>query len=311
MSKLDLTIVIPVFNNQDTIRELVLRIQKTVQKLNLIFEIILINDGSNDNSWDIISKITNENKIIKGLNLSRNFGQHPAILAGLEYCNSKWIIVMDADLQDKPEEIIKLYSKALEGNDLVVGIKSYRKDSFFKKIGSKLFLKLYSFLSNTKVTINIGNFGIYSQSVIESILKMGDYHRTFGLCAIWVGFKRTEVEIEHLRRENSKSTYTLSKMFDLAINTIFFNTDKLIYIFFFFGFLLSIMSFLFLIFLVFKFFYFSVPLEGWTSIMVSIFFLGGVMIFFMGIIGIYASKIFEQVKTRPVYIIQQKKLFRF
>ena len=164
----------------------------------------------------------------------------------------------------------------------------------------------YILLSNTKVTINIGNFGIYSQSVIESILKMGDYHRTFGLCAIWVGFKRTEVEIEHLRRENSKSTYTLSKMFDLAINTIFFNTDKLIYIFFFFGFLLSIMSFLFLIFLVFKFFYFSVPLEGWTSIMVSIFFLGGVMIFFMGIIGIYASKIFEQVKTRPVYIIQQK-----
>ena len=134
MSKLDLTIVIPVFNNQDTIRELVLRIQKTVQKLNLIFEIILINDGSNDNSWDIISKITNENKIIKGLNLSRNFGQHPAILAGLEYCNSKWIIVMDADLQDKPEEIIKLYSKALEGNDLVVGIKSYRKDSFLKKL---------------------------------------------------------------------------------------------------------------------------------------------------------------------------------
>lgn len=308
MKPLDISVVIPVFNNYDSLEELVTRVSSSITSLNLKYEIIFVNDGSADYSWNLISELTKKKKEIKAINLSRNFGQHPAIFAGINYHNAEWIIIMDADLQDKPEEIINLYEKAISGYDMVIAIRNNRKDNFFKKFTSKVFFKFFSFLSNNKITGDIANFGIYNKKVIESILKLNDYHKNFSIFSLWVGFKRTEIPVQHLKRKKGNSQTSFSKMIDLAVNSIFFHSDKLIYILCILGLFIFLFSFLFLGFLIFKYFFLSTPIIGWTSTVGSIFFMGGIILFFIGIIGIYISKVFDQVKSRPTYIIKEKIL---
>ncbi|HQG42823.1 MAG TPA: glycosyltransferase, partial [Spirochaetota bacterium] len=212
-------------------------------------------------------------------------------------------VVMDADLQDQPEEIVKLYNKAQEGYDIVVGKRVERKDTFIKKITSKLFFTIYSYLTDTNIDGSISNFGIYSHKVINSIKSFKEHTRSFGLFAIWVGFKRIEIAIEHSNRKKGKSSYSIKKLFTLALDSIISHSDKPLKLFLTSGFVLSFLSFLYAIFLVIQFYIFSIPVTGWTSLMVSIFFLGGIIIACMGIIGLYLNKIYDEAKNRPLYII--------
>lgn len=266
-------------------------------------EIILVNDASPDLAWTTIQSLAISDEKIRGINLSRNFGQHYAITAGLDFARGDWVVVMDCDLQDQPEDIPRLYKKALEGFDLVIGRRTLRQDSFLKKIASRAFYKVFSYLSGTSVDHRIGNFGIYARKVIRSIQFLKEQNRSFGLFALWVGFRRTEIDVEHVRRPCGKSSYTLGRMITLAMDSLIAHSNKLLRASIKLGFLLASLSIFASLWLFVRYFVWSTPIAGWTSLMVSLFFATGLIIGTIGILGLYIGKIFDEVKGRPLYII--------
>jgi dolichol-phosphate mannosyltransferase len=281
------------------------RLVSTLSQITQDFEIIMVNDASGDNAWDIITQLAQQDKRVKGINFSRNFGQHRAITAGLDYARGDWIVVMDCDLQDQPEEILKFYKKALEGYDAVIGKRTDRKDGFFKRFGSLIFYKIYNFMTDATVDKSIGNFGIYSKRIISSVGMLREQNRSFGLFALWAGYKRVEIEITHAPRESGKSSYTLFKLIDLAIDSIIAHSNKPLKLSIKIGFSLSFLSFLYSAWLVVSYIFWSTPIAGWTSLIVSIYFLAGLIIGSIGMLGLYIGKIFDEVKQRPLYIIQE------
>lgn len=300
-----ISIVTPIYGCCQSLEMLYIRLEKTLTKITDDFEIIMVNDASPDNAWQTIQKLSQEDCRVKGINLSRNFGQHRAITAGLDYAEGDWVVVMDCDLQDQPEEIIKLYSKAQEGYDVVFGRRVLRKDSFFKKLGSKLFYKVYDYFTESQVDNTIANFSIISKKVLLSLQSMREQNRMYPLFVNFVGFKRTEVDIEHAQREEGKSSYTLSKLINLATDSIVAQSNKPLKLSITFGFIISLLSLLYGIWLISKYFIFGIPVPGWTSVMVSIYFIGGLLFANMGILGLYIGKIFDETKNRPLYLVQE------
>lgn len=302
--EIEISVISPIYKCEECIEELCHRLIKSLEKITDSFEIILINDGSPYNDWEIIKKMAAADKRVKGINLSRNFGQHYAITAGLEYANGRWSVVMDCDLQDQPEEIEKLYAKAMEGYDIVVGKRAKRKDRFLKKIASKFFYAVFNYFTGAKVDNRIGNFGIYSQKVIKNILKLKEQNRSFGLFALWVGFSRVEIDVQHAKRIKGKSSYDLYKMVSLAINSVVAHSNKLLRLSIKIGFILSFCSILYALWLFLTYFLWFKPIAGWTSVMVSMYFLTGLVLGSIGIVGIYIGKIFDETKGRPLYIVE-------
>jgi len=298
------SVIIPVYKCPWTLHELYQRLNNTLSSINKNYEIIMVDDGSPLNDWEIITKLAKQDKRVKGIKLSRNFGQHYAITAGLDFTKGQWVVVMDCDLQDQPEEIIKLYNKAMEGYDIVVGRRAERKDGIVKRLSSKVFWKIYSYFTETKIDGRISNFGIYSTNVIQSIKKLREHTRSFGLFALWVGFKRIEIDIEHAKRKSGKSSYNFKKMFNLAIDSILSYSQKPLVLFINIGILISLISFIFSIFLIIQHYLLSIPVAGWTSIMVSIYFLSGVIITCVGVVGVYVGKVYNEVKNRPLYVVE-------
>jgi len=299
-----ISIVSPVYGCKICLHELYSRLKETLEKITTNFEIILVNDASPDNAWETIVELAKKDNRVKGINLSRNFGQHYAITAGLDYCQGEWIVVMDCDLQDQPEEIVKLYNKSKEGFDVVFGRRMNRKDVLFKRYISKYFYKLFDLLTENISDCTISNFGIYSKQVIQYYLKLTEKIRLFPLLIKWLGFKIGFVEIEHAKRKYGKSSYSLFKLINLALDTIISQTNKPLKLSIKFGFIMSSFSMIYLIFLVVRKFSLDIPM-GWTSIMVSIFFIGGLIFANLGFIGLYIGKIYDEVKNRPIYIIKE------
>ena len=300
-----ISIITPVYGCCKSINNLYERLNKSLSIITENFEIIMINDSSPDNAWEAIKELAEKDDRVKGINLSRNFGQHKAITAGLDYAKGDWIVVMDCDLQDQPEEIIKLYNKALEGYDIVFGKKTERKDSFLKKLGSKIFFKVYDYFTDSKVDSTVGNFSIISKKVLNTLKVMKEQTKAYPLFVNWVGFKKTEVLINHAQREEGKSSYNMRRLINLAIDNIVSQSNKPLKLSIKFGFILSFFSLLYGSWLILRYFMFSIPVEGWTSVMVSIYFIGGLLFANMGILGLYIGKIFDETKNRPVYIVQE------
>ena len=298
-----ISIVTPVYGCSCCLQELYSRLNVSISKLTDNYEIIMVNDGSPDRAWPLIQELAAQDKRVKGINLSRNFGQHYAITAGIDYAGGDWVVVMDCDLQDQPEEIIKLYFKAQEGYDIVVGRRACRKDTFFKKIGSRFFYSVFTYFTGSKIDNRIGNYGIYARKVIKSIRSLREQNRSFGLFAIWVGFRRIEIDIEHARRPSGKSSYNLHRMLHLAIDSIIAHSNKLLRISIKLGFILSFLSLLYASLLVVEYIIWATPVAGWPSLMVSIYFTGGLIIGSIGVVGLYVGKIFDELKGRPLYII--------
>ena len=300
-----LSVVSPVYQAEKIIPILVDRIEKAVCTITDDYEIILVDDGSRDSSWNGIETIAATHTKVRGIKLSRNFGQHPAIMAGLSQANGEWVVVMDCDLQDQPEEIHKLYNKALEGFDIVLAKRKNRKDGFFKKMTSNLFSLTYSYLTETKFDGTIANFGIYHKKVIVEVLKMDDYIKSFPLFVNWVGYNTTSVEVEHAERLGSNSSYTFSKLVSLAFNTIISFSNKPLKLFVKFGMIMSLVSFIVGLIIIYKYFRGEISVLGYSSLMVSIWFLSGIIITITGIVGIYIGKIFDQSKGRKSFIIDK------
>ena len=300
---ISISFVSPVYLGEKILTRLVEEIEIVSAKLNVSYEIILVDDRSPDKSWEKMLQLSNSNDKITSIRLSRNFGQHPSIMAGLSFCKGEWIVVLDCDLQDHPAEVEKLYLKAIEGYDVVFAKRKMRKDNFIKKSMSYLFSKVYGFLTDTKFDNSTANFGIYNSKVINEILKMNDFIKSFPLFVKWVGFNATAIEVEHYSRFEGKSTYTWTKLFKLAFDTIISFSNKPLKLFVKFGMFISFISVLFGIYTLYKYFNNEITVIGYSSLILSIWFLSGVIITTIGIVGIYIGKIFDQSKNRSSFII--------
>ena len=301
-----LSIISPVYKAEKIVDELVSRISESVEEITKDYEIILVEDGSPDDSWSKIVQSARVNNKIRGIKLSRNFGQHHAITAGLDNCKGEWVVVMDCDLQDQPEEIPKLYHEALKGYDIVYARRKKRQDGFLKKLGSKVFYKLFSWLSGVSQDSSIANFGIYSGKTIEAINKMREPLRSFATMIKWVGFKSTSIEVVHAARKEGKTSYNFKKLLDLALDISLSFSDKPLRLTVKMGAIIAAAAFLFGIITIVRFVTGAIKEPGYTSLIVSIWFLCGLIIFIIGIVGLYISKVFEGVKNRPLYIIEEK-----
>ncbi len=301
-----ISVVSPVYGCKDCLIKLFERLKETLTKITSDFEILLIDDASPDNSWKVIEALCVEDKRVVGIRLSRNFGQHYAITAGLDHARGKWIVVMDCDLQDKPEEILKLYEKAQQGYEIVLGKRYDRKDNVLKELSSKIFYKILSYLTDKKQSEKIANFGIYHKKVIYTIKTMRENLRYFPVLVRWTGFKSIEIDVEHTKRPYGKTSYSFGKLFDLAFNIVIEFSDKPLRVAVKLGLFISFVALIYAIVVIVRVLIGNVTVEGWSSLIISVWFLSGLMIFIMGITGIYIGKTFDEVKKRPIYIITEK-----
>ena len=300
-----ISVVSPVYRGEKMVSELVRRNVDAMEGMNVDYEIILVNDASPDNSWGEIVKECKKNPKVKGLNLSRNFGQHYAITAGLSYATGEWIVVMDCDLQDRPEEIPNLYKKAQEGYDSVLAQRVQRSHGWLKKLGSKCFYKVFSYLTETKQDASVANFGIYNRKVINAVLSMGDAMRYFPTQIQWVGFKRAYLPIQHDERAEGKSTYNLSRLFKLAFDTIISFSDKPMRLMVKMGLIVTIISFIVGVVYLVRYCMGLIEVMGFASLIISLWLLAGIIISLIGVVGIYLGKLFEKAKDRPTFIVDK------
>jgi len=301
-----LSIVSPVYQAEKIIAELVRQLQENLAAITPDYEIILVNDASPDNSWIAIAAECEKDKRVKGINLSRNFGQHYAITAGLSVSKGEWVVVMDCDLQDRPDEIPNLYAKAQQGYDSVFAQRIERQDSFFKRLFSKMFYALFSYLTDTKQDPTVANFGIYSRKVVGAILTMKDYIRFFPTMVQWVGFQKFYLPVQHSDRYEGKTSYNFRNLMRLALDNIVAFSDKPLRLMIKFGFIISLISFLLATYNIAAHFVGIIKVEGFTTTVFSIWFVGGLMLLMLGVVGLYVGKTFENVKRRPTFIIKNQ-----
>lgn len=301
-----ISIVSPVYKAEKIIKELISRIEYSVNSISENYEIILVDDYSPDDSWKTITEVCKYNNKIKGLKFSRNFGQHAAITAGIEMATGEWVVVMDCDLQDVPEEIPKLYHKASEGYDIVLAKRDIRKDNIFKIYTSKLFYKILEYLTGVEQDPAVANFGIYNKKVIKEISSMRESIRYFPSMVKWVGFKSIKINIEHSKRFEGKSTYNFNKLLLLALDIVLANSIKPIKLVVKFGFFVSCTSIVAALIFFLKWLSGSIIVLGYTSLIISVWLFSGLIMATLGVIGLYIGKTFEGVKGRPLYIVDKK-----
>ncbi len=300
-----LSIVSPVYKAERIVPELVRRIVESVKTVTEDYEVILVCDGSPDNSWLAIKEECAKNEKVKGVNLSRNFGQHYAITAGMRYAKGEWVVLMDCDLQDPPEEIPRLYAKALEGYDIVQSRRIHRKDGLFKRMSSVAFHVVFDWFSGMKTDNTISNLGIYSHKVIDAFNEMQETSRSFGTLLSYVGFKRCTIDVEHSDRFEGKSSYSFRKLMKLMFDITISNSNKPLRIITGIGFLFSLLAFLLALYNVLAYFWGINNLQGFTTTVFSIWFMGGMLMMVLGVLGLYIGKIFNQVKQRPLFIVDE------
>ena len=300
-----ISVVIPVYKAENCLDELYRRLKQSLETISLNFEIVLVEDCGYDNSWQTIKCLARQDQRVKGIQFSRNFGQHYGITAGLDHCNGDWVVVMDCDLQDCPEEIPRLYVKAQEGYDIVLARRGKRHDPWLKRYTSWLFYKLFSYLADIEYDGETGNFRIMSRKVVHNFRNMREQLRFFGGLVQWLGFPTTSIEVQHAKRHEGQSTYTFAKLWKLASETIIAYSDKPLRLAVRFGFLMAFFAFCYGIYIVSHAVYYGSPVPGWNSLIVSLYFIGGIIISILGIIGIYLGKTFDESKKRPLYIISQ------
>lgn len=300
-----ISIISPVYQAEGCLEELYRRIVESVEKITKQFEIILVDDGSKDNSWNVIRDLSYRDKRVSGYRLSRNFGQHYAIAAGIDHSTGDWVIIMDCDLQDRPEEIPGLFFKAQEKYDIVLAKRRIRKDRFFKWLSSWIFYKVLGYLTDTPQDNSIANFGIYKRKVINNIKSMKENLQYFPVMVRWLGFRTAILEVEHSQRAQGKTTYSFKKLLHLAMNTMLAFSDKPLRLTVKLGFFISVLSFISAIYVFIQAIQKNISVLGWPSLIISIWFLSGIIIMIIGITGLYIGKIFDQVKNRPLYVVME------
>lgn len=305
MHPVEISVVSPVYQAEALIPQLVAELETELQRVASDYEIILVEDGSTDGSWRVIQDMCHRNTRVRGLRLSRNFGQHYAISAGLSRARGRRVIVMDCDLQDRPSEIPKLLGKAEEGYEIVLAHRTVRQDGIFKRASSRLFYGLLGWLTGMKQDPAVANFGVYSDKVITAINSMPETIRYFPTMVKWVGFKAATVPVAHGARPHGSSSYSFRKLLNLALDICLAYSDKPLRLVIGTGFAVSIIGFCFALFTLVQAIRGDIAVLGYASLIVSIWTLSGLIIFIVGVVGLYVGKSFEGVKRRPAFIIAE------
>jgi polyisoprenyl-phosphate glycosyltransferase len=301
-----LNIVVPLYREESLVEELHSRVTKAVKSISTSYKIILVDDGSDDDTWQKISEISKKDKKVIGLRLSRNFGHHYALTAGLHEADAEWVVVMDGDLQDRPEVIVDLWNKAQEGFDVVFVSRTRRPEGLAYRAAQKLFYAGLRWLSGIKFDSTQANFSIVSRKVIEAYKTFGENARFYNSTITWLGFKRAAVTAEHGARHSGKPSYTLRKRFQLAGDIIFTYSDRPLKFSIYLGLTMAVLAFTYLFWVLFGAFTWGFTVEGWSSVMAGIFLTGGIILVVLGVTGIYIGRIFKEVKNRPLFVIGER-----
>ena len=299
----DISVVIPVYRAEDCLEQLYARLTASLESVTTRFEIILVEDAGGDRSWSIIQDLCRRDPRVAGVLLSRNFGQHYAITTGLDRCRGRWTVVMDCDLQDPPEGIPDLYRKAQEGFDIVLALRAKRSDPWLKRAISSVFYAAFSYLTDVRFDGRVRNFRIMSRTVVLAVRQLREQLRFFAALVDWAGFRTTSIDVEHHARTHGRSTYTYGKLLKLGVDTIVAYSDKPLRLAIRFGFAVAFVSMLAGVWFMVKVIAFGSPVLGWTSVVVSMYFLSGIIISILGLNGLYLGKVFNETKKRPLYLI--------
>lgn len=308
----EISVVVPIYNEQENIPELYSRLTAVLGGLceregfaQNAYEVVLVDDGSKDDSWKLIQGLHAKDNRLKGLKFSRNFGHHFAITAGMDFAKGKAVVMLDGDLQDPPEEIVKLYDKYKEGYDIVYGIRKNRQDPPVKKILSFMFWWSINKVSGIEMPVNQTMLRIISRVMVDSLKGMREYSRFVHGMMAWVGFESTQIEVVHDARKKGVSKYNLLSQIRLALHAITSFSIFPLRLAAYFGFVIAALSFLVGAYYVYRKVFYDFPVSGWASIMVSVFFMGGVQLLVLGTIGEYLGKIYRQSQQRPLYILKE------
>jgi len=305
LQTVDVSVVSPVYGCYGCLEDLVDRVSNALSPLGVSFEIILVDDASPDQAWMRICEISAIHPAVRGLRLSRNFGQHAAIAAGLQYAQGHKIVVMDCDLQDLPEEIPQLLTTLRDETDVVLAQRAQRQDSPLKRLGSWGFYRVLGWLTDGFHDHSVGNFGAYSRKVIDTINRMPETDRFFPLLVRWTGFRTTRIPVSHGRREEGRSGYTLRKLLNLAMNVALSYSDKPLRLVIRLGLVFAMLALCVVAMAVWQYLAGDIRVAGFTSIIASIWLVGSVAITCLGIIGLYLGRLFTLAKGRPHYIVAQ------
>jgi glycosyltransferase involved in cell wall biosynthesis len=295
--------IIPVYNAESCLEELLKRLIAVLSGISPDFQILLIEDCSTDRSWEAIESLAQSEPRICGLHFSRNFGQHNAIAAGLDHCDGDWVVIMDCDLQDAPEEIERLYERALQGFDVVLARRRHRNESWVRVLSSRVFATAFSYFTEREFDMRVGAFRILSRRVVEAYRQLNERDPYLPGAISWLGFPTASIDIVQNSRFAGQSGYTLRKLLRLAAFSVVAYSDKPLRLTIKCGLGFSAMSILFGIVLVFDHLFDEPRLPGWSSIIVSIYLIGGLTMACVGVVGLYIGKIFDLARDRPPYVI--------
>jgi len=306
---MDLSIVIPIYNEELNINLLYNRLLVVVNKMNISYEFIFINDGSKDKSLQLIEAIAITNPCVKFIDFSRNFGHQIAVTAGIDVSVGDRVAIIDADLQDPPELIIDMYNKMDEDYQVVYAKRKNRKgENFLKKFTAKLFYRILAKITAIDIPVDTGDFRIIDRKVVEVLKKMPEQEKYLRGQISWIGFNQTFVEYDRDQRLGGTTGYTYKKMFKFALDGITSFSDFPLKFASISGFVVSGIAFFVMLYSLYSKFVLNDVVPGWTSIMLSIMFIGGIQLICVGIIGEYISRIGNNIKKRPLYIVKKSNI---
>jgi glycosyltransferase involved in cell wall biosynthesis len=305
-NNIEITIIIPIYNEEHVIPELYKRLQNTVSQISKNYELIFVNDGSKDNSLLELLKLSEQDLRVSYINFSRNFGHQIAITAGLDASNGKTVVIIDGDLQDPPELITDLFKKYSEGYDVIYAKRKERKgESVFKKVTAKLFYLTLKRITAIDIPLDTGDFRLIDRKVVNYLNQMPEQNKFLRGQIAWLGFKQAEVLFNRDKRKYGKTGYSLGKMLRFAMDGITSFSDKLLQLAIKLGFIISFVAFIVTLYALYSHFILDRTITGWTSLIISSMIIGGVQLISIGIIGEYISRINKNVLKRPLYIIEK------
>lgn len=302
----ELSIVSPVYRAEVCIEVLHRRLTTVLAQLNAEYEIILVDDGSPDRSGELLEKLAASDPHVTAVILSRNFGQHAAILAGLSEAKGERIVVMDCDLQDRPEDIPQLLARLNEGFDVVLARRVRRTTSVFKRVTSRIWFALLNRLTDFPIDPNAGSFSALRRKVAAELLRMPNRHSHYQLVLRWLGFRQTYLDVEDGGRFEGRSSYTLISLLSHAVSGVVSHSTRLLSLSIYSGFVFVLISILQFAYVIVQKILNDIGVSGWASLMATMWLIGGAILSSLGVIGIYVGRIVDDVKQRPAYVVSRR-----
>jgi dolichol-phosphate mannosyltransferase len=302
----ELSVIIPVYGCRPCLTALNERLFAALSDIGASYEIVYVDDRSPDGAWETLVELASSDPHVRAIRLSRNFGQHAAITAGLAHSSGRWSVVMDCDLQDPPESIGRLYAKAQEGYDIVLARRLERRHSAFRRLAARAYVAALNVFTGTKLGGEYGALSIISRKVVDAFLELKDADRHYLSILNWLGFETASIDVEHGERYAGRSSYTFPKLMQHAFNGLVFQTTKLLRWIVYAGFLVALLGLLLAAFFMYSWAV-KDPYPGWTSLAVLLLVLGGFILLSLGVTGLYVGKIFGQVKERPLYVVDEER----